>query len=64
MGNRKTKKASTKLKVLARFLWLIALSLTVFFIYELNKINMLPIKYSLILVGVMIVLILLFGKFV
>ena len=64
MGNRKTKKASTKLKVLARFLWLIALSLTVFFIYELNKINMLPIKYSLILVGVMIVLILIFGKFV
>jgi len=58
---RKTKKASLKLKLLSRFLWLIALSITLFFIYELNKINILPVKYSLLLTGVMILLILLFG---
>ena len=57
---RKTKKASTKLKLLSRFLWLIAFSITLFFIYELNKINILPLKYSLILVGIMILLIFLF----
>ena len=61
---RKTKKASTKLKLLSRFLWLIAFSITLFFIYELNKINILPLKYSLILVGIMILLIFLFGVIV
>ena len=61
---RKTKKASTKLKLLSRFLWLIAFSITLFFIYELNKINILPLKYSLILVGIMILLIFLFGAIV
>ena len=58
---KKTKKTSMKFKLLARFLWLLAIAVTVFFGYELNKLNMLPFKYYFIAMAIMFLLMFIFG---
>ena len=57
----KKKKASMKFKLLARFLWLLTIAITVFFGYELHKLNMLPFKYYFIVMAIMFLLMFIFG---
>lgn len=58
---REKKKASMKFRLLTRFIWLLSLVLTVFFGYELNKLNMLPFKYYFIVMAFMFLLMFIFG---
>lgn len=58
---KKTKKTSMKFKLLARFLWLLAIAVTVFFGYELHKLNMLPTKYYLLAMAAMFCLMFILG---
>lgn len=57
----KKKKVSMKFKLLVRFLWILAIAITVFFGYELNKLNMLPFKYYFIAMASMFLLMFIFG---
>lgn len=58
---RENKKASPLLKFISRFLWIVSLALTVFFGYELFKLNMLPTKYYLITMAVMFLIVFVVG---
>ena len=51
MKKREKKKAGKLFRLFTRFLWIIALIITIFFGYELHKLNVLPTKYFLIVVG-------------
>lgn len=61
MKKREKKKAGKPFRFFTRFLWIIALIITIFFGYELHKLNVLPTKYFLIVVGVMFLLMFIFG---
>ena len=61
MKRREKKKASVGLKFLSRLLWIIALAITVFFGYELYKLNMLPTKYYLIVMAALFLIIFIIG---
>ena len=58
---KEKKKVSMKFKLLARFLWILAIAVTVFFGYELNKLNMLPTKYYLLAMGALFLLMFIIG---
>ena len=58
---KEKKKASMKFKFFARLLWVIALGITIFFGYELNKLNMLPTNYYLMIMGGMFFLMFILG---
>lgn len=59
MGKRK--RASLFSKILSRLLWLIASVITVYFCFKLYKLNILPIKHYLIIIGVLIFIMLIIG---
>lgn len=61
MKKREKKKAGKGLKFLSRLLWVLALSITIFFGYELNKLNMLPTKYYLIVMAALFLIIFIIG---
>ena len=61
MKKREKKKAGKPFRFFTRFLWIIALIITIFFGYELHKLNVLPTNYFLIVVGVMFLLMFIFG---
>ena len=58
------KKASILSRFFSRLLWVIALIVTIFFGYTLFKLNMLPIKYYLIILGIMFVFLFIIGAIV
>ena len=58
---KEKKKASMKFKFLTRLLWVIALGITIFFGYELNKLNVLPTSYYLMVIGGMFLLMFILG---
>ena len=64
MKKREKKKAGLGLKIISRFLWILALASTIFFGYELYKLNMLPTKYYLITMGVMFLIVFIIGAIV
>ncbi len=61
MKKREKKKASKILKFASRLLWILAIASTIFFGYELNKLNMLPLNYYLIVIGAMFLLLFILG---
>ena len=61
MKKREKKKAGMGLKFLSRLLWILALSVTVFFGYELYKLNMLPTKYYLMIMAGLFLIIFIIG---
>ena len=63
MKKREKKKASMGLKIAARFLWILTLAATVFFGYELYKLNMIPLNYYLIGMGVLFFIVFIIGVF-
>ena len=58
---KKRKKANLFLKILSRFIWLIASIVTIYFIYRLYSLNILPTKYYLIIIAVLIFIMFLIG---
>ena len=64
MKKRDKKKAGKIFKFFSRLLWIIALAITIFFGYELNKLNVLPTKYYLIIIGVMFLIMFVLGAIV
>lgn len=62
MKKRKEKKrASLLLRFLSKLLWILALACTIFFGYELYKLNMLPTKYYLIAMAAMFLIVFIIG---
>jgi LCP family protein required for cell wall assembly len=58
---KEKKKASMKFKFISRLLWILALGVTIFFGYELNKLNMLPTSYYLLVMGGLFLLMFILG---
>ena len=61
MKKRQKKRASMKFKFFARLLWILALAITIFFGYELYKLDMLPLNYYLMITGGMFLLMFILG---
>jgi len=61
MSKREKKRASLFSIFLSRFLLIIAILSTIFFGYEMIKFNILPIKYFLIIMGIMVLVLVILG---